>query len=75
MAKDENISELSAKELAALIERVEYAIEHDLALSVEDMKLLLCAITTLCTLQQKIEQDDVTLHKGSPNIYGEIRHV
>jgi transposase len=55
--------EINIKELAALIARIEYAIEHNLALSVDDMKLLLSAITTLCTLQQKIEQDDITLTK------------
>jgi transposase len=57
------ITEFDFHELAKLIERVEQAIEHDLALSVSDMKLLLCAITTLCTLQTKMEQDDITLHK------------
>ena len=57
------ITNIDFNELAKLIERVEQAIEHDLALSVSDMKLLLCAITTLCTLQTKMEQDDVTLHK------------
>ena len=49
--------------LSELIKRIEEAIANDLALSVEDMKLLLCAITTLCTLQSKMEQDDITLHK------------
>ena len=57
------ITDIDFHELAELIARVEQAIEHDLALSLEDMKLLLCAITTLCTLQSKIEQDDITLHK------------
>jgi transposase len=57
------ITDIDFHELAKLIERVEQAIEHDLALSVSDMKLLLCAITTLCTLQTKMEQDDITLHK------------
>jgi len=57
------IADIDFKELTALIERVEQAIEHDLALSVSDMKLLLCAITTLCTLQSKMEQHDITLHK------------
>jgi hypothetical protein len=57
------ITDIDFHELAKLIERVEQAILHDLALSVSDMKLLLCAITTLCTLQTKMEQDDITLHK------------
>jgi len=55
--------EIDKVALGELIQRVEHAISHDLALSIEDMKLLLLAITTLCTLQEKIEQDDVTLYK------------
>lgn len=58
-----DIIEIYRHDLASLMTRVETAIEHDLALSIEDMKLLLSAITTLCTLQAKMEQDDVTLHK------------
>ena len=57
------ITDINFHELAKLIERVEQAIAYDLALSVEDMKLLLCAITTLCTLQSQMEQRDITLHK------------
>lgn len=63
MAKSANIVEIDRKALAELIVRVEEAIEHNLALSVGDLKLLLLAISTLCTLQEKIESDDVTLHK------------
>ncbi len=63
MAKTSNIDSMNAAAIAALIKRVEHAIEHDLALTLEDLKLLLLAITTLCTLQQKMEQDDITLHK------------
>lgn len=59
----QTITEIDHRALSELITRVEYAIEHELALSVDDMKLLLSAITTLCTLQVKIEQDDITLHK------------
>ena len=57
------MTEIDRTELSELIARIEQAIEHDLSLSIEDMKLLLNAITTLCTLQAKIEQDDITLHK------------
>lgn len=63
MTDTSTIEEIDHQTLIALIARVEEAIEHDLALSVEDMKLLLLAISTLCTLQQKIEENDVTLHK------------
>lgn len=58
-----NIIEIDRDALSSLMARIEEAIEHDLALSVDDMKLLLSAITTLCTLQSKIEKDDVTLDK------------
>ncbi|PIR23690.1 MAG: transposase [Deltaproteobacteria bacterium CG11_big_fil_rev_8_21_14_0_20_45_16] len=58
-----SITEIDRKALGELISRVEEAIKHELSLSVEDMKLLLLAISTLCNLQEKIEQNDVTLHK------------
>lgn len=61
--EDKKVNEINRTELAELMARVEHAIEHDLALSIDDLKLLLNAITTLCTLQSKIEQDDITLHK------------
>ena len=63
MSANSNIKDISKQELQELIERIEHAIEHDLALSSDDLKLLLVAINTLCTLQQKIDQDDVTLYK------------
>jgi transposase len=63
MAQSSRTVEIDRKALAELILRVEEAIEHNLALSVDDLKLLLLAISTLCTLQEKIEADDVTLHK------------
>ena len=55
--------EIDIDEIKALIDRIEFAIDNELALSVSDMKLLLSAITTLCTLQQKMEDKDVTLNK------------
>jgi transposase len=58
-----DIIEIDRDALSSLMIRIEEAIEHDLALSVDDMKLLLSAITTLCTLQSKMEMDDVTLDK------------
>jgi transposase len=63
MATPSHVVEIDRKTLAELISRVEEAIEHQLALSVDDLKLLLLAISTLSTLQEKIETDDVTLHK------------
>lgn len=38
-----DIIEIDRHDLASLMTRVETAIEHDLALSIEDMKLLLSA--------------------------------
>lgn len=55
--------EINQAELDALIKRVELAIENELALSIEDMKLLLLAIHSLATLQQKIEDKEVTVYK------------
>jgi hypothetical protein len=63
MKKSSSVVEIDRKELSELIARVEEAIEHQLALSVDDLKLLLLAISTLCALQEKIEADDITLHK------------
>ena len=57
------ITEIDREDLSGLIERIQHAIENDLSLSLEDMNLLLQAITTLCTLQSNIEKKDVTLHK------------
>lgn len=55
--------EISVDELEALIARVEQAIEDELALTVEDMKRLLLAISTLSTVQQQLEDKDTTLYK------------
>ena len=63
MSKEEMKIEINQKELQLLIGRVEHAIEHNLALSTDDLKLLLSSILTLSTLQQKIEDNDVTLLK------------
>ena len=55
--------EISKTELAELISRVEHAIDNDLALSVDDLQLLLAAINTLSSLQTSMEQDNVTMNK------------
>ncbi len=59
----ENISEISEKALDELIERVQNAIEHDLALSVADMQLLLHALMTLAYLHERMADKAITLHK------------
>ena len=57
------ISELSAAELDALIKRLEEAIEFDLALSNDDIRLLLSALLTLATMQDSLSNKKITLHK------------
>lgn len=55
--------DLSEAELDALIARVSEAVEHNLALSGEDMQLLLKALLMLVELQQRMTDRDITLHK------------
>ena len=57
------ISELSTKELDALMTRLEEAIEFDLALSNDDIRLLLSALLTLATMQESLSNKKITLHK------------
>jgi len=59
----DKVEEIDQKALDSLMHRVEEAIEHDLALSADDLRLLLSAIHTLATLQNKLEEKDVTLYK------------
>jgi len=54
--------DLSPEELDALIGRVEQAIEHDLALSNEDLRLLLQALLTLAQLQERLQDHAITLN-------------
>lgn len=57
------VEEIDYQALQALISRVEHAIEHELALEAEDLRLLLSAIHTLMTVQSKLEEKNITLHK------------
>jgi len=57
------ISELTTKELDALITRLEEAIEFDLALSHDDIRLLLSALLKLATMQESLSNKKITLHK------------
>lgn len=57
------LKEIDHKELESLIRRVEEAIEHGLALSSEDLSLLLEAIQTLAFVQVELTNKTVTLHK------------
>jgi hypothetical protein len=56
-------NDINEAELDALIERVNNAIEHNISLSVEDMKLLLNAIMTLANLHEHMAESDITLRK------------
>lgn len=55
--------EVDHKELESLIRRVEEAIEHGLALSSDDLTLLLEAIQTLAFVQVELTNKSVTLNK------------
>jgi hypothetical protein len=57
------VTELSAAELDGLIERVQQAAQHGLALSAEDLQLLLNALLMLAQLQSELAEQDITLHK------------
>lgn len=57
------VQKVKPQEFQALIERVERAIEHDLSLDVEDMRLLLDAIHTLINVQTALTDKDATLLK------------
>ena len=54
---------ISETELDELIERVKQAVEQNLSLSNEDLSLLLNALLMLVQLQQKMGENDITLHK------------
>lgn len=58
-----DISTLSSEELDALIARLQEAIDFDLALSGDDIRLLLNALLTLASMQERLTDKDVTLHK------------
>ena len=57
------IVDLSSEELDALMKRLEQAIDYDLALSKEDIRLLLNAVVTLASMQERLSDNKVTLHK------------
>jgi len=57
------IKELSEKELDALIARMEDAIENDISITKEDMKLWLEIGLSFAQLSEQLADNDVTLHK------------
>ena len=57
------IEDLDSQEIDALIARLQEAIDYDLALSVEDTRLLLSIVLTFAAMQERLSDKDVTLHK------------
>jgi len=55
--------DVSEQELDGLIERIEQAREHNLALSGDDYALLLNAVLTLASMQEQLSHNDLTIHK------------
>lgn len=62
-AVTQTILELDDQALEGLVARATEAKEHGLALSAEDTQLLLDALMTLASLQERLSDKDVTLHK------------
>jgi hypothetical protein len=56
-------TDIDGKELEALIARVTEAKENNLALSAQDCQLLLDALITLASMQDRFANHDVTVHK------------
>jgi transposase len=56
-------TDIDSKALEALIARVSEAKENNLALSSEDCQLLLDALVTLASMQDRLANHDVTVHK------------
>ena len=57
------IQEIEIDALDALIERLNEAKDYNLTLSPDDIQLLLIALSTLATLQDRLSSNDVTVHK------------
>ena len=57
------ILEFSEAELDGLIARLEQAIAHDLALSVDDLRILLQVLLSFAHLHERLSERDITLHK------------
>jgi transposase len=57
------VQDLSEAQLDGLIERIEEAMAHGLALSTEDLGLLLTALKSLAHLQERLADNSITLQK------------
>ena len=63
MANKTEVIDIDYPSLHALIARVEHAIDNELALTSDDMRLLLGAINTLLEVQTKLDEKNITLNK------------
>ena len=59
----QTFTDISSQELDALIERITQAKDHQLTLSPEDCELLLGALLTLASMQEKLSDNDITISK------------
>jgi transposase len=59
----QEFTDIDGEELDGLIQRVQEATEHNLALSPQDCQVLLKALKTLAALQERLSDNDITLHK------------
>jgi hypothetical protein len=57
------IKDVSQKEMDALIDRLQAAIDHDLSVEKDDLILLMQFVETLTHLQDKMNEKDMTLIK------------
>lgn len=76
----QSVTELTQAELDGLMARVQQAAEHGLALSGEDLQLLLQALLMLTQLQARMAEHDITLHKlrklaGIVNTSEKLKHI
>lgn len=60
---NKTFTDIDAEALDSLMQRVAEAKEYNLALSAEDNQLLLDALMTLAHLQERLANNDITLHK------------
>lgn len=61
--QDEHFKTIDRQELSELIKRLQYALDHDLAIDNADVLLLIQAIQTLDALQSRMEDQDITLRE------------
>ena len=57
------VSNINVQALDALIVRLQEAIDYNLALSTDDIRLVLNAILTLASMQERLSDQDITVHK------------